>query len=485
MDMCHLNKIPIALLTFFILLNCNAQKNKGNRAINRLENNLTPSVVLKKDSGQHYRIKDRLLFYNTPGASIVLFENQEIIDAKYYGYADASKKTPITETTKFQVASISKTVTAVAVLKLIELYQLNLDADVNLYLKSWKVPENEFTRLEKVTIRRLLNHTAGINIGGFTGYPRTENYPSVLDILNGKGATPAITVVQTPGSGFSYSGGGYLILAHLIEDVASKNFEAYMQEIIFGPLKMTNSSFKQNPTNPASLGYDQDGKPCDGGWRIMPELAPNGLWTTAVDLAKFCIAVQRAFRGEANTIITKTSVQSMLTSSPHMAYGLGVALKQDKENQFFFHAGQNPGGYSNMMINLLDKNKGVIILTNNEDVHLMREITNAYASMNSLGYARGFVGPQTVIKTIPVTTNELSEYGGDYADEGKRIVNVRAGNENNLLMKYFENDYVAVLSPIAKDKFFEVFTEQEIVFQRESKSGKIVSVTRRGRTFSK
>lgn len=442
---------------------------------------LIPTIVLEKDTGRTYTVKERMSFYNVNGMSLVAFERGKIIQNESFGFSKVNKNEKLRPNTRFQVASISKAITALGVLKLAEIYQLDLDIDINHYLKSWKIPNNENTKENKVSIRSLLNHTAGINVEGFEGYLKSQNIPSLLDILNGKGITPKIEVVTKPQTKFSYSGGGYVILAKLIEDISGKLFEEYMQKNIFQPLKMKNSSFHQYQNKNHSFGYDQDGVMVEGGWKIMPELAPNGLWTTANDLALFCIAIQNIFNGKKG-ILSKKSIDQMLQKSPFMDYGLGLGLKMDAKNQYFFHAGQNPGGFTGVIIGNLEKQNGLVVLTNSEDSHLLREIINGYAKTNNLGFVRGLAAPQEVVKTIALNQEELSDFVGKYQNNKQKELEVEIvkNGDGSLSMKYLYNGYTAIIHPISYDIFYEIYTGLEITFTRSKETNKIISVERRG-----
>ncbi len=125
-------------------------------------------------------------YYNVPGVSIAVFDKGQIMWARGYGFADVSAGKRVTSETLFQAASVSKSVTAFAALRLVQQRKLNLDEDVNRKLVSWKVPENEFTRNEKVTLRRLLSHTAGLNLASVGGYLADEPLPTTVQILEGQ-----------------------------------------------------------------------------------------------------------------------------------------------------------------------------------------------------------------------------------------------------------------------------------------------------------
>jgi CubicO group peptidase (beta-lactamase class C family) len=179
-----------------------------------------------------------------PGLSLAVIEDGKIVKAKGYGVADIASDTPVTTTTLFQAGSISKPVAAFGALHLVEKAQLSLDGDVNTQLKAWKVPENEFTRTNKVTLRRILSHSAGLTVHGFPGYARDEAQPTLVKVLDGvkPANTAAIRVDMVPGSKLRYSGGGYTVMQQLVMDVTAQPFPKFMQESVLSPLGMTNST---------------------------------------------------------------------------------------------------------------------------------------------------------------------------------------------------------------------------------------------------
>jgi CubicO group peptidase (beta-lactamase class C family) len=157
-----------------------------------------------------YSISERMKFYRVPGVSIAVVDQYRIVWARAYGVRDSASNAPAQTGTRFQAASMSKPVAAAAILRLFEERGLSLDADVNTMLRSWRVPPPPGNTPERVTLRRLLSHSAGINVSGFAGYDRDAPLPTLVQVLDG--APPAnserITVTSVPGSAPSYSGGG-------------------------------------------------------------------------------------------------------------------------------------------------------------------------------------------------------------------------------------------------------------------------------------
>src|ERR1700752_2920288 len=268
--------------------------------IEKVENGLLPPAVVKGETPVRMRLADRMQFYKTPGVSIALINDGRIEWARGYGVLEAGGKEPVTPDTLFQAASISKSLSAMLVLRLVEMGKLDLDNDVNPRLVSWKIPENEFTKEQKVNVRRLLTPTAGTTAQGFIGYPVDEALPSLRQILDGEkpANSAAIRVDMKPGGKFRYSGGGYVILQQLMTDVTGVSFPTLMQKMLLQKLGMTDSNFQQ-PLSPqlasrAAAGHLPNGVEMTGKWFVLPELAPAGLWTTPTDLARFVIEVQKS-----------------------------------------------------------------------------------------------------------------------------------------------------------------------------------------------
>jgi CubicO group peptidase (beta-lactamase class C family) len=313
------------------------------------------------------------------GLSLAVVENGRIVKTQGYGYADKASKRPVTADTLFQAGSISKPVFATAVLHLVEQGRLSLDADVNTKLIHWKVPENQFTKEKKVTLRGILSHSAGLTVHGVPGFSTNSTVPSVLQILNGSmtGNKPPVYVDYVPGSRMRYSGGGYMVAQQLVVDVTGQSFPQFMAKTVLEPLGMTNSTYAQplaaTLASRAATGYYTNGQPVQGCWYIYPEMATAGLWTTASDLALFEIGIQQAMTGKSKAVISEGMARQMLTRQKDNA-GLGVFLQWEEKNLVFTQNGQNEGFYAEMVA-FANTGQGVVVMTNaNEDSGICKEI---------------------------------------------------------------------------------------------------------------
>jgi len=331
-----------------------------------IESSIAPLVVIKGEAPPPVNLATRMEQLHVVGVSVAVFSAGRIEWARAYGYADKERGVRATPDTLFEAGSISKPVTALATFELVEKGTLNLDANVNDKLKSWHLPDNQFTTQHKVTLRNILNHTAGTTVWGFPGYARTDEIPSVVDVLDGKGNTEAIRVWKEPGESWRYSGGGYTIMQLLLTDVTGRPFPDLMHDTVLKPLHMTSSTYEQPLPVAwrarAASGYDRAGVKVPGDWHVYPEMAAAGLWTTASDLARYALAVQRAYRSDGGILSSKTT-HIMLTPGMNN-HGLGPVLTPDGKR--FGHGGADAGFQANLTA-FLDGSAGVAVMTNSDN----------------------------------------------------------------------------------------------------------------------
>jgi CubicO group peptidase (beta-lactamase class C family) len=309
--------------------------------------------------------------YQVPGVSVAVIKDFAIDYIEVHGVTSRSSDEPVTPETLFQAASLSKSVSAVGVLSLAQDGVVDLDTDVNTYLTSWQVPDNAYQATEKVTLRRLLSHTAGTTVSGFRGYRYTEPVPTTLQILNGEyPANSAPVVVDwVPGTEFHYSGGGYVIAGQLVHDVTGTAFPAFIKQRVLGPVGMHHSTYEQplpdSLLGRAASGYYADGVAVPGGHHIYPEIAAAALWTTPSDLASFLIELQLSLRGESNTVLSQANAELLLRNVKR-DYSLGFDLWTHRGQSFFGHSGANDG-FRGKMVAHRTGGYGVVILTNSDN----------------------------------------------------------------------------------------------------------------------
>jgi len=318
-----------------------------------------------------YTLPQLMERFHIPGVSIAVARDFQVQWAKTYGVADVSAATPVTPETRFQAASISKPVTAFAVLRAVEAGKLSLDEDVNRYLKSWKVPDNEYTRQHAVTLRSLLSHTSGTGDGfGFPGYAPAANRPTLVQILDGKPPSNVGPVFweRPPFTASKYSGGGIVIVQLALQDVYGQPFAEIMRQLVLEPVGMTNSTYEQPlPTEAdrtAARAHSGEGKAMDAKWHVYPEQAAAGLWTTPADLLKLGIELQKALRGESKLLSHSTSLE-MVAPVGTGSFAIGFGIEKRGEGWYFTHSGSNWGFQCDLTMHRL-KGYGVAVMTNSD-----------------------------------------------------------------------------------------------------------------------
>ncbi len=366
--------------------------------IHQIETGLLPAVLTKDEPTPEKNLFSRMQELHVPGVSIAFFENGQIAWAKAYGYADVANHRPLTTDTLLQAGSISKPLSAIAALQLVEKGKLDLDQDVNTVLKSWRVPANAFTAVQKVTLRRLLSHTAGLTVSGFDGYSRSDTLPALPQVLSGRkpANSAAVVVTITPGTQYLYSGGGYAVAQLLMEEATGQPFASLMRDNVLNPLQMIHSTYEQPlpraSWDDASLGYDAAGNPIKGGWHVYPEQTAAGLWTTPSDLALLAIELQNDYAGAPGGLLTPEMTHTMLT--PVLGgYGLGMEVSSTGAPRFG-HNGANAGYKALLFAYAGGSRQGVAIMTNgNQGDTLASEIRRAVA--------KAYDWPEYLPKVLP------------------------------------------------------------------------------------
>ena len=368
-------------------------------------------------------LADQMAKYHVPGVSIAVADSGRIVWARGFGLKQAGTADSVKSETLFQAASISKPVSATATLRLAEQGKLSLDENVNSYLESWKLPENRFTAKEKVTLRRIMSHSAGLSVHGFEGYAPTDPLPTVPQILDGKkpANSPPVRVVAVPGTHWSYSGGGTTVMQLVLMDVTGEPFPALMKRLVLDPAGMTNSLYAAPlPTAlepQAASAHDSDGKMLPGRWHVYPELGPAALWTTPTDLLKWAeeIAADRA--GRSRKLLSDTMATRMLTVEKAPT-GLGPFLEGTGRGFRFGHGGDNAGFHCDLVY-FPETGQGAAIMTNGDlGQQLMSEIRLAIAAE----YGWPASGPK-MVKIVALDSAAMARITGEYVIryEGQRI----------------------------------------------------------------
>jgi CubicO group peptidase (beta-lactamase class C family) len=353
-----------------------------------------PAVVrvekgLVSADGTAASIEARMAHYNVPAISIALIDGNHIRWARAWGKLSRTGSSPATPGTLFQAGSLSKPFTAAAALSLVRDGRLALYAPVNDRLRSWKLPDPGNGEARLVTLRRILSHNAAINVGGFRGYEAGAPLPSLRQVLDGEAPanSPPIRVEGRPGSGFHYSGGGYVIVQQLLEDATGKPFAKTLHDLILAPLGMRSSSFAQplpeRAAAKAAVGHRPDGSEAEGRWHVFPEAAAAGLWTTPTDLARFVLWIMRGAgpgAPAAQRAVAARMLEPQLDLPSGSKAGLGLVLEGSGRAFRFSHSGST-WGYRAIMLGYPATGQGAVIMANSDtSPELVKELLASLAA---------------------------------------------------------------------------------------------------------
>lgn len=380
------------------------------RTIERVERGLLPLIALRGVPDSTFSLSARMERYAVPGVSIAVIDAGAIEWSRAYGLRRAGEAAVTTDSTLFQAGSISKSVAAVTALRLVERGLLALDADVNRTLRSWRVPVDSLTRDSSVTLRRLLSHTAGFNLPSYNGYEHASHIPTMAQLLAGAAPanTPAARVEVTPGTEWRYSGAGMEVVRQLIEDASGRPYEHVATDEVLRPSGMCQSTFSQRPDTMRrdfAAGHS-GGTPLDNGFRMHPELAAAGMWSTALDLARFGVALGSSRNARGGLLRQETMREAL---RPHLGHwGLGFALGGSADSATFGHDGST-AGFAARLVMLADGRRGVAVMTNGESDALIDEIQRSVAT------AYGWPMPDRPVRTVvSLDRHQLSRLAGNY-----------------------------------------------------------------------
>ena len=453
------------LLAFIVLflpaLAAFPQPNEVQQKIREVEAHLSGWVHTQYD--RDWTIAERMAHYRLKGVSIAVINNSKVEWARGYGWADSSEGRPVTAATLFQAASISKSLNGVGVMRLVQDGLLDLNADVNQYLKGWKFRYDSVSKGKKITMAELLSHTAGLTVHGFPGYDIKDSIPSIEQILDGQrpANSPRVQSMSEPGLRSVYSGGGITLSQLAVMNITGLPYDQYMRDSILRPMGMTTSSYTQPPASKQqkvlASGYHANGVPIHGKYHIYPEQAAAGLWTNPTDLGHYIIATQQALEGKTGGVLSPAITKMRLTPYIDSNAALGVFIQQRGDNTYFSHGGANEG-FRCQYYGSLHGGRGVVVMVNSDNGAIMDEIINSVATVYKW---EGFYKP--VIKTEIDAPAPLEQYAGQYT-RGNDTVRLFQKDRKILLDVGFDQWQLHFTSA---DDFFLYDDRSDLQFLRE------------------
>jgi CubicO group peptidase (beta-lactamase class C family) len=450
--------------------------------ITALDAGLRPTVLQPGQAVPRWSIAERMAHHKVPGVAVAVLKNGVVVQAAGYGVRETGTTDAVDADTVFSVGSVSKVVAAATAVRLASQSRLDLDRDVNGYLKTWHVPKPPAGGEPFVTMRMLLSHTSGLGVHGFDDYLPDEAVPTLVQTLAGEkpAKNPKVTFKAAPGTTYDYSGGGYEVAELVLETVAGTLFESVAREAVFKPAGMPRSTYV-SPL-PASHGniakaHDEAGKlvAAPRGWQTFPQAAAAGLWTSANDLGAFVGVLIRSYQGK-DAFLPRAAAVRMLNEVAPGGHGLGPRLAGDGVARIFHHGGANDS-YRAWIEGYPETGDGVVILTNGANgTVLAREIRNALSDAIGLG-----VNPP--VHTIALADGPSADYAGTYKRDAAVPADVRRALsdtiETNTLAVRIERGALAIVAageeapwttlPVTPSRFVTSGGATTFEFQRDTR----------------
>lgn len=436
------------------------------REMHIIATSLAPVHALK---GHEVRqsVAQKMLRDNIPGLSMAFVDEGQVRWAQSFGYADLQSLKKVSPETVFAGASLSKPLAAIAALRMVEQGRLTLDKDVNQYLKGWQVPDTELGKDEKVTLRRLITHRAGIKNELWESYSPGNAVPTLLQMLMGQAPSldPPVQLETIPGTGHRYSNPGYSVIEKLIEDASDKSFEAALEALVLTPAGMQDSSFYQPVPDSLSTrratGYSKALDPYQ--YKLFPFKAAGGIWSTPKDLARFVMLLMEDFHQGRGHLLSRTMIEQVFAFDDQRL-GFSKRFPEDGSGLIFEHWGSNQGFTSYLVGSLYDKQALVVMTNSDKGFDLMAALARAVAN-----YYDWPLIQTKQYSPVPVSEKTLSTFTGHYASPGHQEQQWQVKVQGGQLLMIEENAVTTELIPVGPRLFIDKTRNQTYEFLTDNK----------------
>jgi CubicO group peptidase (beta-lactamase class C family) len=417
----------------------------------QLENGMRAQVAFLDEPEALSSITNKMSEYKIPALSLTVIKQGKIEWADTYQNTVFSEQQKLNCTSLFQAASLSKPVTFLAAVRMYAAGKIDLDKNIQSYLKDFVLPIGKQTADNPVTFRNIFAHTSGITPGGYLGYAQDLALPSDIEILKGAAGvrSPAIAVIVPPNEKLVYSGGAYTLAELALQDTFNNEFASIMKKWILDPAGMKHSDFAQplpaSKHKQVAKGYTRSGQALEGGWRNHPEQAAAGLWSNSTDMAKFLIEIYKAYQGKSS-VFSQSDIKSLI-SHERDGHIYGFRVEQADGEISITHYGGNTGYSTGMTINLSSGN-GLVYLINSE---------NGWALGRDLFLSASQVYNWKFFKQINAYRKHLDSevlkgLSGKYKWNNQDDFSVRFDENNNLISLLFPGGDEYKLTPIVGDE---------------------------------
>lgn len=429
---------------------CISRERSTERKI-QLETEMRGQVKFLGEPENFSSIRSKMSEYKIPALSLAVINEGKIEWADIYHNADFPEEQNLDCASIFQAASLSKPVTFLAAVRMHAAGEIDLDENIENYLKDFELPQGKQTAENPVTFRNIFSHTSGISAGGYQGYAKDLTIPSDLAILRGEEGvnTPPIEVISAPGEMLAYSGGAYTLAELALQDLYGDEFANIMKKWILAPAGMQNSAFTQplpdSTSNPVAKGYTPSGAVITGGWRNHPEQAAAGLWSTSIDMAKFLIEMYNAYQGKSS-IFSPSDIKSII-SHERDGHVYGFILARSGDDIAITHYGGNAGYRTGMTISLTSGNGLVYLMNSDNGGALGNELILSASQVYNWQHFQ-----QTNVQRKQVSAEVLTGLTGEYRWNNQVDLSISLNEKDKQISLYFPNGDEYKLVPIVGDE---------------------------------
>ncbi|WP_179957413.1 serine hydrolase domain-containing protein [Exilibacterium tricleocarpae] len=393
-------------------------------------------------------VKGLMRDYKIPGLTLAIVKDGKPVVTKGYGYADLETGRPVDpRQSLFRIGSISKTMTWIAIMQLVEQDRIDLSADVNTYLKNVQIPHTHGVPL---TLNDMMGHRSGFE-DGYLGYLMQKSPDAIVSIEEVlKKHMPA--QVLKPGAAMAYSNYAVALAGLIIEDVTGQPFQDYVDENLFKPLGMNHTTFREplgddhpQPSMAAHLqphiasGYMlNNGRYIKPGYEYISSFAPAGsVSSTAADMARYMVAFLQNGELDGRRILKPATALKMQQRNftDHMNVtdlSHGFFTGNVSGYQYIGHAGGTPT-FSSMMTMVPELNFGVFLSINMQD-----------GNLSSLAI------PRVLVKALFPAKQTLADISppADFSERAQRFAGHYMNNRR---------------SSTTMEKFFEIATKYNAI----------------------
>ena len=392
-----------------------------------------------------------------PAVSIALVDDQRVVWARGFGYADPEAKRAATADTVYRVGSVSKLFTDIGVMRLVEEGKLDIDAPVTRYLPDFR-PKNPFPGSEAITLRMLMSHRAGLIREPPVGNYFATDEPTLAATVASLNDT---TLVYPPKQKIKYSNAGIATVGYVLEVTQKEPFAPWLEKAVLRPLGMARSSFEKKPELAKDLAratmWTLDGRTFEApGFRFGMD--PCGaMYSTVLDLSRFMsVLFARGRTALGRQLLKPETLEAMWTpqfaeAGAKRGFGLGFALSDLEGHRWVGHDGA-VYGFATTLMALPDDKLGVVVVTTKDSTNAVIDAIAKTALELVLANRAGKPLPPRPPAPEPLSLAEARRLAGRYVngartvdlvESGGRLLLTRSDADATLLLKRFGDGLVS------------------------------------------